>query len=262
MKFFRRYFGPVSIAILLLITTYSYLNLQGTSPPQPAILDPDFTLWTQTGNLTQPLVWSLESNAAHDRIMADRVTLLKKDALRLSIYQNETQSGDSFISVSETLDGARLTRLMNSIIGLWVFKNVCNCDSNPFGNASELQAVQINDGIRTISFVFTDNLQGTASFLEHRVILIPTPSDQWSYEEVNIGREYAAASWPQPTTITFSLLFEINRAPVGWHSVYFSHITTQAVPQLATTSAVEIGSMNLADCYQTFKVQENLAGAE
>ena len=262
MRSLQRYFGPVSIAILLLITALAFVNFQGTSSPPPAILDPDFTLWTQTGNFTQPLVWSLGSNVGREHLMLERVTLLDRNAVRISIYQNGAGSNDSYVTLAETLDGERLAHLMNSTVGIWVFKDPCECDSNQLGNASELQAVQVNDGIRTISFVFTDKLQGSATFLGHRLVLIPTPSNQWSYEEVNIGREYAAANWLPPNSLTFTLLFEVRRASVGWHSVYFSQITAQANSQAALTGVVQISAVSASNFYQMFKVQENVAGAE
>jgi len=257
MNNLRRYFGVASIIILLLAAALAFLNLRGTSSPPPALLDPDFTLWTQTGNSTRPMVWTLQSNVQQDQLGVERTSLDGRDSLRLSLRQNATAQGGTFVSLSETLDGTRLAQLMNSTIGLWVFKEPCNCDADPFGDYSVVLSVQINDGFRLVSFVFTDKLQGVVTFLGHRVIFIPTPSGEWSYREVNFRQEYLLAQWPMPVSAMFSLYFEVGSNSLGWHTVYISQLRSSTNAPLASLEVTEIS--DVARTYQTFKVGENLA---
>jgi hypothetical protein len=259
---FRRYFGAVSVLILLVVAALAFVNLQGTSPPPPAILDPDFTLWTQKGNFTQLMVWNLETNAAPGQLVLDRGMFGTRDALRLSLYQNTTTQHSVFVSLSESVDGSRLAVLMRSMLGIWVFKQACNCDSNPFSTPSSLLAVQVNDGVHEISFVFTEKAQGIVTFLAHRVVFLPTPSGLWTYKELSIAQEYALAGWPQPSALTFALFFEVGSTAFGWHTTYLSHITTIAPPLASLTSSAEIASYGSGWGYQIFKVRENLAMVE
>jgi len=264
VNFLRRYFGIISIGVLLIVAVIAFLGLQGTSSPPPAILDPDFTLWRQTGNMTEPIVWSIETNAAPSGLIIDEVSLHGRNALRVSLYDNATTRLDTFVSLSETLDGARLTHLLNSTVGLWVFKEACNCASDPLRDHSQLLAVQVDDGIRQISFVLTDNVTGSVTFLGHRIVFIPTPPNQWSYEEISIGKEYKNANWSFPTSLIFTLFFEVGNDSLGWHSAYISHITVATgVPlALAFVGGVQLTPLEVSNIDQTFKVQENLAMME
>ena len=115
---------------------------------------------------------------------------------------------------------------MQSSISVWILKQNCNCDLDPFGASSVLSAIETNDGIHTLSFVFTDHLQGTEAFLGHRIVFIPAVSNEWVSEVVNVGREYASAQWVSPGALTFSLVFSVGGSGVGWHAAYFSQIET------------------------------------
>ena len=228
IKRLRRYFAPISVIILVLAGGFAFLNLQGTYSGPPPILDPDFKLWTGTGNASQLIVWNLETtNLANMQYTTTSSDFHGRDALRLTLFQSGIGTHVAYLRLSETMDGARLAALMNSTVGLWVFKEPCNCDSSPFGKGSALFAVETNDGIHTLSFVFTDQRQGTVTLLSHRIVFIPTPSNQWTLEFVNIGREYWNANWGAPGVLTFSLIFSVGGGNLGWHTMYLADITTQ-----------------------------------
>jgi hypothetical protein len=174
------------------------------------------------------MVWNIETtNLAKTQYTTTQASVQGRDALRLALLQNGVGSHVAYIRLSETLDGARLTTLMNSTLSLWVFKEPCNCDSNPFGKSSVLVAVETNDGIHTLSFIFTDLRQGTLTLLSHRIVFMPTTSNRWVLEVMNIGREYANANWAQPGTLTFSLILSVGGGNVGWHVTYLANISTQ-----------------------------------
>ena len=225
---FRRYFAAGSIVILLLVAGLAFLRLQGTYSGPPPILDPNFTLWTGSGNASQLMVWNLETpHLTTTQYALSRVTIQDRGALRLSLLQPGVDSRLVYLRLSETLDGQRLSALMHSGLSLWVLKEPCNCDPDPFAGDSVITAVETNDGVHSLSFVFTDSRQGTETLLGHRVIFIPTASNHWALEVVNIGREYANARWGAPESLTFSLVFSVGGASVGWHTAYFSQIVTQ-----------------------------------
>jgi len=239
-KRFRRYFAPASVIILVLAAGFAFLNLQGTYAGPPSILDPDFKLWEGEGNASQLVVWNLETiNLASTQYTTTNTSFSGRDALRVSLFQNGTGLQAAYLRLSETMDGARLDALTNSTVGVWVYKESCNCDSNPFSKYAALFAVETNDGVHTLSFIFTDHRQGTLTLLTHRIIFIPTASNQWVFQTVNIGREYWAAYWTEPSVLTFSLLFTAGGGNLGWHTTYLANITTQRItqPSLASEEA-------------------------
>ena len=235
----RRYFAFFSIIVLLLVAGLSFLGLQRTYSGPPAILDPDFALWTGSGNASQLLVWSLETpHLDTTQYGISRANIQGREALRLSVLQTGIGLRSSYVRLSETLDGQRLSMLMNSSLGFWLLKEPCNCDSDPFSQNAVIVSVETNDGVHTLSFIFTDNRQGTETLLGHQIVFIPTPSNQWIFESVNIGREYANANWGMPGSLTFSLVFSVGATVVGWHTTCFSQIVTQ---RNATLGAVSEG---------------------
>jgi hypothetical protein len=219
----------------------AFLKLQGTYSGPPAILDPDFTLWSGSGNSSQLVVWNLEaSRLAPTDYSLDRANIQGRDGLRLSLLQAGAESRLAYLRLSEFLDGQRLGVLMHSTIGFWIFKQPCNCDSNPFDATAVLTALETNDGIHSLSFVFTDHLQGTETLLGHRVVFIPTVSNQWVYEIVDIGGEYENAEWSLPGSLTFSLVFSVGGANVGWHTTCFSQIETYRSPSQLGLVSVDV----------------------
>jgi len=228
---FRKYFAATSIVILLLVAGFAFLKLQGTYFGPPPILDPNFQLWSGNGNRSELMVWNLETtNLAGTQYTTTRAIVQGHDALRLALLQSGVGSHMAYLRLSETLDGARLATLMNSTLSLWVFKEPCNCDSNPFDKSSVLTAVETNDGMHTLSFILTDLRQGTLTILSHRIVFMPTPSDRWVLEIMSIGREYADANWGQPGFLTFSLILSVGGGNVGWHVTYLANIMIQSSP--------------------------------
>jgi hypothetical protein len=207
---------------------FAFLNLQGTYSGAPSILDPDFKLWTGAGNASQLVVWNLETtNLENTQYTTTPADFQGRNGLRLALLQSGIGSHMAYIRLSETLEGPGLGALMNSSLSLWVFKESCNCDSTPFGKSSVVVAIETNDGVHTLSFVFTDQRQGTITLLSHRIVFVPTASNQWMLEVVNIGREYVNADWRAPGTLTFSLIFSVGGGNVGWHVTYIANIRTQ-----------------------------------
>jgi hypothetical protein len=147
-------------------------------------------------------------------------------AVELGIFQSGVGSRWSYESLAQTMDGRRLSALFNTSIGIWILKEPCRCDANPFNKTSIILAVEVNDGIHTVTFLFSDELQGTQTLLDHRIVFLPTPSGIWAYQKFNIAREYAASNWPLPDRLTFSIVLGVGGAAVGWHHAYVNAVNT------------------------------------
>jgi hypothetical protein len=223
----RRYYAPVSVAFLILAAASAFVNLQGTYSGAPPILDPNFRLWTNSSKGSQPLVWVSESvKGSKDQVTFNQSRINGKDAVELRIFQSGISARPVIQSLSQTIDGGRLSTLLNVSLGIWILKEPCHCDLNPFNKTSVMLAVEVNDGIHTISFLFTDELQGTQTLLGHKFIFMPTPSGAWTYQRFTVGREYALSRWPLPDRISFSIVLGVGGAAVGWHHAYLNAVTT------------------------------------
>jgi hypothetical protein len=224
-KLVKRYFAPVSVVILLTAAALAFLNLQGTYTGPPAILDPNFNLWVAGPNGSQLVVWNLEAvKGPSDHVGISKTSLQGKHALELRVFQSGIQSRWTYASISQTLDGARLTELMNMSIGFWALKEECHCDATLFNGTSVILAVETNDGVHTISFIFSDELQGVKSLPDRRIVFLPTPSGVWYFEKLNIANEYRTMRWSTPDELTFSIVLGAAGGAVGWHSAYVSGV--------------------------------------
>jgi len=221
----KRYFAPVSVVILLLAAAFAFLNLQGTYTGPPAILDPNFNLWVTGPSGSQLMVWNLEVvKGPSDQVEINKTNLQGKHAVELSVFQSGIQSRWSYAGISQSLDGARLTELMNMSLGFWVLKQQCHCDADLFNGTSIILTVETNDGVHSINFVFSDELQGVKSLPNQRIVFLPTPSGVWYFEKLNIAKEYRAMRWNTPNELTFSIVLGVAGEAVGWHSAYVSGI--------------------------------------
>ena len=221
----RRYFALVSVATLIIAAGFAFMNLQGSYSGPPAILDPNFKLWSNDSR-DRLLVWNSESvKGVGDRTRMNGSIIMGRDAVALGILQTGAGSRWVYESLFQTLDGSRLSTLLNMSVGVWILKEPCRCDADPFNKTSVILSVEVNDGIHTLSFVFSDQLQGTETLSNHRIVFIPTQSGVWVYQKFNIAREYASSHWAAPDQLTFSIVFGVAGSAVGWHYAYLNAVT-------------------------------------
>jgi hypothetical protein len=221
----RRYFATASVAVLILSAAFAFMNLQGTYSGPPPILDPDFKLWVDGSNGPRLMVWNLElAKGISDNATIEKSVIQGRDAVEFGIYQSGAGSRLVYASISQTIDGQRLSALLNETIGIWIVKEPCHCDANPFNSTAAILAVEVDDGEHTISFLFSDELQASQTLLNHRIVFMPTPSGVWSLEEFNVGKQYAAAHWTTPDRLVFSVTFGAAGSAVGWHTAYLNKI--------------------------------------
>lgn len=103
-------------------------------------------------------------------------------------------------------------------------KEQCHCDPDLFNGTSVILAVETNDGVHTISYVLSDELQGVKNLPDQRIVFLPTPSGAWYFEKLNIANEYRMMRWSTPEKLTFSIVLGVAGRAVGWHSAYVSGI--------------------------------------
>jgi len=226
LKRVKHYFALVSVVVLLITAVFAFLNLQGTYTSPPVILDPDFNLWVNGSSGPQLMVWSLEVvKGSNDQFAMNKTLMQGREATELSLFQSGVQSKWAYASLSQSLDGYRLRQLLNVTLGIWVLKEPCLCDVDPFNKTSVILSIETNDGTHTITFVFSDGLQGVSTLMDHRIVYLPTPSGAWYFEKLDIGREYRLMRWSAPEVLRLSIVFGVAGLTTGWHSAYVTGIS-------------------------------------
>jgi hypothetical protein len=234
----RRYFAAVSVGILVLVAAFAFANLQGTYSGPPPILDPNFKLWADSSTGPQLMVWGRESvKGSFDRVALNETVANGRNAVELSVFQSGEGSGSVYEALTQTLDGGRLSALLNSTVGLWFMKEPCHCDDDPFNTTAVTLVVEVNDGIHTISILFSDKFTGILTLLNHRIEFRPAPSGTWTFEEFDFAKDYAAAHWLLPNSLTFRVIFGVAEGSLGWHYAYLERITilSNSLPISQTT---------------------------
>jgi hypothetical protein len=225
-RLFRRYLAPVSAGVLILVAAFAFASLQGTYSGPAPILDPNFKLWTSSSGGSQLSAWNLESiKGSDDQVTLNETTIDARDAAQLAVFQSGGRAGWVYVGLTQTLDGARLSALLKSTIGIWFLKEPCRCDDYPFNTTAVTLIVEINDGIHTISYIFSDKHEGTLQLLNHELIFRRAPSGVWTFQEFNFTKEYATAHWDLPTSLTFRIIFGVGQNSQGWHYAYLNRIT-------------------------------------
>ena len=229
----NRYFAPVSAGILILVAAFAFTNLQGTYSGPAPILDPNFKLWSTNSTGSQLSVWNLESvKGSDDQVSLNETTINGRDAAQLAVFQSGERPGWVYAGLTQTLDGARLAALFKSTLGIWFMKEPCHCDDYPFNTTAVTLVLEINDGIHTISYVFSDNREGILPLLNHELVFRPAPSGVWTFQQFNFTKEYSDAHWSIPTSLNFRIIFGVGQSSPGWHYAYLNRITTASnIPQ-------------------------------
>lgn len=220
-----KYFALISVAILLLAAVLAFANLQGTYSGPPTLLDPEFKLWTNAPGGPQLMVWTREIvRGPNDQAVSNQRETQGKNALELGIYQSGS-AGWVYESLTETLDGSRVMSLLNGTVGIWMLKEPCSCDRNPYNKTAVTLALDLNDGLHSLSFLFSDSFTGALSLPNQKIVFVPTPSGVWSYQQLNVREEFASSHWPIPSNLRFSLVFGVAAGAVGWHYSYLNSVT-------------------------------------
>lgn len=222
----RKYFAASSVIILVLAASIAFLNLQGSYAGPPPILDPEFKLWATGPAGRDLMVWGFQSvKGSSDRVVMNETFKQGNHAVGLGIFQSGLGSGWVYESITQTLDGGRLFALFNATLDISLLKEPCICDSDPFNKTAVRLSVDASDGIHTLSFVFSDQRQGTLTLPNYRIVLLPTPSGQWSSQNLNFEKQYELAHWPVPDRLTLSVTFGVAPDALGWHYAYLNQIT-------------------------------------
>lgn len=250
MRSYKKLIAPISVGLLIIVAGLSFLNLQPSFVGPPPILDPNFGLWVGDSGARTLMVWNFEYvKGPGDSVGLQQAVIDGKSAAELLVMQSGIDDEPVYAYLTQTIDGARLTGLFEGDIGVWVLTEACACNGTSTAH-SVIFGVELNDGIHTLTFIFSDSTIPAKTILAHRVVYLTTQPGTWTYQHINVTREYALAQWSLPASIQFSLVFEAGEYATGLHAAYVNSFQL-AKPQLESgqidSSMMRQAGLSLSD---------------
>jgi hypothetical protein len=232
VRSFKGLVAPISVALLILVAGMAFLNLRPRYVGPPPILDPSFELWVGDPGSRRLMLWDLEYvKGLGDQVSLRETELAGKRAMEFLVTQDGTDGEPvyAYLKQNQTIDGARLTQLLTDDIGVWILTEPCNCDG-AVTTRSVIFGIEVNDGIHTLTFIFSDRANRATTIFAHRFVYLSTQPGTWAYQHINVTEQYRLAQWSLPERLTFSLVFEVGGFATGSHSAYvnsFHHTKLQ-----------------------------------
>lgn len=232
----RRWFGAFTSIILLLLTVYLSFNAYyGRSDTESPLLNVKFKYWIldSSTNLTKPYFWDVNViEGPGDNASIRKGFAGGRNALELQVYQDG--KGDEYIwatiHLRQDLAGERAEKLFLSNVGIWVYPTFSYLCDEKTKNPANAFGVEVNDGIHILWFIFSDRNVGVYTLNNHRIVVIQTPLNIWSYRKMNISAEYIKAGWRKPNSISFILMLGLTQAMPGKRVGFFKEIDVECPP--------------------------------
>jgi len=241
LKLARRLTAPLSAIVLIIVAGVAFTQLQGLQARleylQP-ILDPQFDLWASDKDLggSRPLVWELAyDKGVEDQVALNQVTQAGRTALEIRIFQDAADERSVNVQLRETIDGARLSSLFNSVVGVWVFQDSPYACKEELAYESMVFGLEINDWTHVLTFVFCQEKAEPQQFLDRRTLFLTTPSGEWTYHEIDLAKGYKDAGWKLPERLRLGITLGVPGPAAGWHSAYVGGFSV--TPKAKVTSS-------------------------
>jgi hypothetical protein len=238
MESFKKLVAPISLILLIVVAGLAFFDLRPGYVGPPSILDPNFQLWVGVPSAKSLMVWNVTSvSGSGDNVSLRETVIDGKSAAELSILQSGVDGNAAYAYLTQTIDGTRLTGLLSGDVGAWVLAEPCACNGSSTSQ-SVIFGVELDDGIHTLTYIFSDSSVETTVILAHRFVYLPIQPGAWTYQHFNVTREYQRAHWSLPDQLTFSVVFQVGAHATGWHHAYLNSFQV-------TSSELVAGNTNL-----------------
>ncbi len=233
MRSYRKLVAPISVALLIVIAVLAFLNLRPSYVGPPPILDPNLELWVGDQGAKRLMLWDLESTEGPgDNVSLQATEVNGKSATGFLILQSGSSGNAVYAYLTQMIDGARLAGLLKGDVGVWILVEPCECIQGSTSQ-SVIFGVELNDGLHTLTFIFSDTTVATTMILAHRYVYLPVQPGTWTYQHVNVTREYELAHWSLPDHLTFSMVFSVGAHATGWHRAYVNSFQVTRPPLIS-----------------------------
>jgi hypothetical protein len=219
------------VALLIVVAALTFLNLRPGYVGPPPILDPNLELWVGNQGAKRLMLWDLESTEGPgDNVSLQETVINGKNAKEFLILQSGSSGNAVYAYLTQMIDGARLAGLLSGDLGVWILAEPCECNQGSTAQ-SVIFGVELNDGVHTLTFIFSDAPAATTMILADRFVYLLVQPGTWTYQHINVTREYALAQWSLPVQLSFSMVFWVGGHATGWHRAYVNSFHVRR-PQL------------------------------
>ena len=225
----RVFTAPLTILMCALIIFISFNQLYGIKYEGPIVFNSKFQYHTKDPltNGTKPYLWeSSVFKGPNDEVFARQNTIENQYCLGMHIYQDGTNDTYDWatIHIKQPIRGNALERMLGKSVGIWVYPTFPYIYDEIEKDPRNVFGIEINDGEHIIWFVFSNHSDQTYTLRNHRIVIIDTPLNAWSYREINIAEQYIEAGWELPEDISFILITGATKVLEGNFSGYVKEI--------------------------------------
>jgi hypothetical protein len=225
----------ITFAIGLLAVSVAFMSYYGQIYQPSPLLNTNLKFWTldPNQNTTRPYLWQVDIiKGPFDNVTLSRVNFYDHAAVELNIDRNNQNNSNVWttLHIRQDLRGQALDVIFRSTISLWVYPTFhywYNLDNK---NPENTFGIEINDGENLLWYVFSDNPSEAFQLPHHRIVVMQTPLNTWSFRQVNIAEEWQAAGYPTPQSISFILILGTTWVHPGSWVGYFSDMSVDVAP--------------------------------
>lgn len=225
----RKLTAPVSLVMCVLIILVSFYHFYGQEYEGPIIFNSKFKYFTKDpqSNGTKPYLWeSTYFSGPNDEIFVSQDIVDNHLCLGMHIYQdgvNDTYDWAT-IHIKQRIRGNSLVKVLDGKFGVWVYPTFTYIFDETTKDPRNVFGIEINDGENMIWFVFSNSANQTHQLRNHRIVVVDTPLNRWSYREIDISEQYREANWELPKDISFILITGATKGTRAHYSAYFREI--------------------------------------
>jgi hypothetical protein len=225
----KRATAPLSIILCVMIISVAYYQYKGIAYQPPIVLNSQFKYFTfdPITNGSKPYLWEVAViRGPDDFVFVNNDHIKGKSCVGLHVYQDGVNDTNNWVSihVKQDITGNACQRLFSSNIGIMLYSNFSYVYFHENNDPRNAFGVEINDGTRILWFLFSDKNDGVYQLKNHRIVVIKTPLKEWVYKEINISKEFEAAGWNEPKSVSFILLLGSTKLKPGYYDGYFNEI--------------------------------------
>ena len=225
----RKLTAPLSILMCILIILLSFYHFYGQKYEGPIIFNSKFQYHAKDPltNNTKPYLWeSAYFKGPNDEVFTRQDIVEDHLCLGMHVYQdgvNDTYDWAT-IHIKQRIRENSLTRVLEGKVGVWVYPTFTYVFDETTKDPGNVFGIEINDGEKIIWFVFSNSVNQTHMLQSHKIVVINTPLNKWSYREINIAEQYIEAGWELPEDISFILITGATKGTQAHYSAYFREI--------------------------------------
>lgn len=228
-KRLRRVFAPASILSCVCLVFVFFTQLYGMTSETPAIMNPRFKYWTNdlVWRFKKPYLWEVSLLAGpNDKGFTRQDDVDGRNCLGMHISQDGEidQYLWATVHVRQNLGGRATGQLFDGALEIWVYPTFLHERYPDSGHPKNVFGLEINDGTNILWIIFSKQSSEVYQIKGHRIVIIDTPLNTWSYRRMQMGKYYLDAGWKLPSEVALILLIGATRDAQGEYAGFVQEL--------------------------------------